>query len=167
MELSTAPGGAGEQARPAGFDWGRLQGASLGQEPPAEGARIASRPAAPAGRAHWLHRAQGGGRGWMLGSRPRPSKSRPCLLPPYLDIDAGLIIMYSIAMPRRTTVEIDDALLREAQGALGTTGVKDTVEKAFREAIRRHLRDRLAERIEAGTGVDRSPELLAESRPPR
>ena len=75
--------------------------------------------------------------------------------------------MYSIAMPRRTTVVIDDALLREAQGALGTTGVKDTVEKAFREAIRRHLRDRLAERIEAGTGVDRSPELLAESRPPR
>ena len=75
--------------------------------------------------------------------------------------------MYSIAMPRRTTVEIDDALLREAQGALGTTGVKDTVEKAFREAIRRHLRDRLAERIEAGTGVDRSPELLAESRSPR
>ena len=75
--------------------------------------------------------------------------------------------MYSTAMPRRTTVEIDDALLREAQGALGTTGVKDTVEKAFREAIRRHLRDRLAERIEAGTGVDRSPELLAESRSPR
>jgi Arc/MetJ family transcription regulator len=68
---------------------------------------------------------------------------------------------------RRTTLEIDDALLRQAQGALGTTGLKDTVEKAFREAIRRHLRDRLADRIEAGTGVDRSPELLAESRPTR
>ena len=75
--------------------------------------------------------------------------------------------MYNCAMPRRTTVEIDDALLRQAQGALGTKGVKDTVEKAFREAIRRHLRDRLAERIEAGTGVDRSPDLLAESRPTR
>jgi Arc/MetJ family transcription regulator len=70
-------------------------------------------------------------------------------------------------MPRRTTVEIDDVLLHQAQGALGTTGVKDTVEKAFREAVRRHLRDRLAERIEEGTGVDRSPEFLAESRPAR
>ena len=75
--------------------------------------------------------------------------------------------MYNCGMSRRTTVEIDDALLRQAQGALGTTGVKDTVEKAFREAIRRHLRDRLAERIEAGTGVDRSLDLLAESRPTR
>jgi Arc/MetJ family transcription regulator len=75
--------------------------------------------------------------------------------------------MYNQWMSRRTTVVIDDALLHQAQGALGTTGVKDTVEKAFREAIRRHLRDRLAERIEAGTGVDRSPELLAESRPVR
>jgi Arc/MetJ family transcription regulator len=70
-------------------------------------------------------------------------------------------------MVRRTTVEIDDALLRQAQGALGTTGVKDTVEEAFRQAIRRHLRDRLAERIDEGAGVDRSPELLAEVRPQR
>jgi Arc/MetJ family transcription regulator len=70
-------------------------------------------------------------------------------------------------MARRTTVEIDDALLHQAQGALGTKGVKDTVEKAFREAIRHRLRGRLAERIEAGTGVDRSPELLGRSRPAR
>jgi len=70
-------------------------------------------------------------------------------------------------MAKRTTIEIDVTLLRQAQGALGTKGLKDTVEKAFREAIRRHLRDRLAERIEAGTGVDRSPELFAESRPTR
>jgi Arc/MetJ family transcription regulator len=70
-------------------------------------------------------------------------------------------------MVKRTTIEIDLALLRQAQGALGTKGLKDTVERAFREAIRRHLRDRLAQRIEAGTGVDRSPELFAESRPTR
>ena len=70
-------------------------------------------------------------------------------------------------MVKRTTIEIDVALLRQAQGALGTKGLKDTVERAFREAIRRHLRDRLAERIEAGAGVDRSPDLFAESRPTR
>ncbi len=70
-------------------------------------------------------------------------------------------------MGRRTTLEVDDTLLRQAQGALGTTGLKDTVEKAFREAIRRRLRERLAERIDAGAGVDRSPALLAQSRPTR
>ena len=58
-------------------------------------------------------------------------------------------------------------LLSRAQKALGTRGLKDTVEKAFREAIRRDLRERLAKRIETGAGVDRSPELLAESRPTR
>jgi Arc/MetJ family transcription regulator len=70
-------------------------------------------------------------------------------------------------MGRRTTLEIDDVLLRQAQGALGTKGLKDTVDKAFREVIRRRLRDRLAQRIDAGTGVDRSPGLLVTSRPPR
>jgi Arc/MetJ family transcription regulator len=70
-------------------------------------------------------------------------------------------------MGRRTTLEIDDVLLRRAQGVLGTKGIKDTVDKAFQEVIQRRLRDRLARRIEAGTGVDRSPDLLAVSRPPR
>ncbi len=70
-------------------------------------------------------------------------------------------------MSRRTTLLIDDALLDQAQKALGTKGLKETVDKAFREAIRRHLRERLADRIATGAGIDRSPELLVESRPPR
>jgi Arc/MetJ family transcription regulator len=70
-------------------------------------------------------------------------------------------------MERRTTLEVDDVLLRQAQRALGTKGLKDTVDKAFREAIRRRLRARLAQRIEAGIGVDRSPDLLDATRPPR
>lgn len=72
-----------------------------------------------------------------------------------------------MCMSRRTTIEVDDELLSRAQKALGTRGLKDTVEKAFREAIRRDLREQLAKRIETGSGVDRSPELLAESRPTR
>ena len=70
-------------------------------------------------------------------------------------------------MARRTTIEIDDELLVRAQEALGTHGLKDTVDAAFHEAIRRSLRTRLAERIERGTGVDRSADLLAETRPAR
>jgi Arc/MetJ family transcription regulator len=42
-------------------------------------------------------------------------------------------------MPRRTTIAVDDELLSRAQEALGTRGLKDTVEKAFHEAIRRDL----------------------------
>jgi len=72
-----------------------------------------------------------------------------------------------MCMPRRTTIEVDDQLLSRAQEALGTRGLKDTVEKAFHEAIRRALRERLAARIETGAGVDRSAELLTETRPTR
>lgn len=70
-------------------------------------------------------------------------------------------------MTRRTTLEIEDSLLRQAQEALGTSGVKETVVKAFHEVVRHHLRQRLVQRIQTGEGIDRSPELLAETRPQR
>lgn len=70
-------------------------------------------------------------------------------------------------MVRRTTIDIDDDLLGRAQQALGTQGLKDTVDAAFREAIRRSLRERLSQRIHTGAGVDRSPDVLAETRPVR
>ncbi|MGH3567557.1 MAG: type II toxin-antitoxin system VapB family antitoxin [Pseudonocardia sp.] len=70
-------------------------------------------------------------------------------------------------MTRRTTLDVDDDLLGQAQYVLGTRGLKDTVDAAFREVIRRSLRERLAARIDSGEGIDRSPELLAQSRPPR
>jgi Arc/MetJ family transcription regulator len=68
---------------------------------------------------------------------------------------------------RRTTIDVDDELLGRAQEALGTRGLKDTVDAAFHEAIRRSLRDRLANRIDSGAGIDRSPGLLADTRPDR
>ena len=70
-------------------------------------------------------------------------------------------------MTRRTTIDIDDELLTGAQAALGTRGLKDTVDAAFREAIRRSRRDRLGQRIASGAGIDRSPALLDETRPVR
>jgi Arc/MetJ family transcription regulator len=76
-------------------------------------------------------------------------------------------LIYTLVVTRRTTLEVDDALLERAQEALGTSGLKDTVDKAFEEAIRRHLRDRLARRIESGHGVDRSRQALEKSRPRR
>jgi|GEM_PF-1164431 len=75
--------------------------------------------------------------------------------------------MYHAAMSRRTTIEIDEALLGRAQAALGTRGLKDTVDAALTEAIRRAQRERLAQRIAGGGGIDRSIDLLRETRPTR
>jgi Arc/MetJ family transcription regulator len=70
-------------------------------------------------------------------------------------------------MVRRTTIDIDDALLSGAQAALGTTGLKDTVDAALRAAVRQSARARLAARIASGAGVDRSQALLVQTRPAR
>lgn len=65
---------------------------------------------------------------------------------------------------RRTSIELDEAQLKKAQEALGTTGVKDTVERAFEEVIRAELRRRLAERIRSHEGLERGPEILEATR---
>lgn len=44
---------------------------------------------------------------------------------------------------RRTTLDIDEDMLAKAQEALGTTGVKDTVNAALREVARREAGKRL------------------------
>ncbi len=75
--------------------------------------------------------------------------------------------MYHGAMIRRTTIEIDEALLGHAQAALGTRGLKDTVDAALTEVIRRAQRERLVQRIAGGAGIDRSADLLRETRPTR
>lgn len=65
---------------------------------------------------------------------------------------------------RRTSLEIDEEQLARAQQVLGTTGVKDTIVRALAEVVRADLRRRLAERIRTGEGIDRSDEVLADSR---
>lgn len=57
-------------------------------------------------------------------------------------------------MTRRTTIEIDDALLQEAAQVLGTTGLKDTVHSALNSVVRTQRRRRLADRLRTGEGVD-------------
>lgn len=65
---------------------------------------------------------------------------------------------------RRTSIELDEEQLTRAQQVLGTTGIKDTIERAFDEVLRADLRRRLAQRIRSGEGIDRGDALLAESR---
>ncbi len=65
---------------------------------------------------------------------------------------------------RRTSIEIDDVRLARAQSALGTVGVKDTIDMALHEVIRADLRRRLAARVRSGDGIDRGEEVLDASR---
>ncbi len=58
-------------------------------------------------------------------------------------------------MDRRTTIVVSEELLADAQAALGTRGLKDTVDRALQEAVRAAARDRLAARLESGEGFDR------------
>jgi Arc/MetJ family transcription regulator len=67
-------------------------------------------------------------------------------------------------MVRRTSIEIDEALLQEAQRILGTVGVRDTVEGAWRELVRREKLAQLADDLAAGRLIDADPALVADAR---
>lgn len=65
---------------------------------------------------------------------------------------------------RRTSIEIDQERLDRARVILGTSGIKDTVDRALEEVVRADLRRRLGERIRSGRGIDRGEEILEASR---
>ncbi len=57
---------------------------------------------------------------------------------------------------------IDDELVASARLALGTSGLKDTIDLALREVVRADRRRRLVERFRTGEGID--DEALASAR---
>ncbi|MGI8426611.1 MAG: type II toxin-antitoxin system VapB family antitoxin [Actinomycetota bacterium] len=67
-------------------------------------------------------------------------------------------------MVRRTTIDIDDERLAQAQRILGTSGLKDTVYAAFDEVVRIRSRERLLERLRTQTGIDSNDEVLNQSK---
>jgi Arc/MetJ family transcription regulator len=65
---------------------------------------------------------------------------------------------------KRTTIELDEERLQRAQQALGTTGVKATVDAALQEAIRRDAARRISEwLVEVGDDM-RDPATIAARR---
>jgi Arc/MetJ family transcription regulator len=74
--------------------------------------------------------------------------------------------IYSGPMKRRTTIEIDDALLGKAREVLGTRGLRDTVEAALDQVVKAALREDLIRQFESGDGLDLGDEILAEIRRP-
>lgn len=71
---------------------------------------------------------------------------------------------YTPHMTRKTTIEVNDQLLEEAREALGTRGLKDTVDAALSEVVRAAKRRALAARLATGKGLDFDEETAAAAR---
>ena len=63
----------------------------------------------------------------------------------------------------RRTIVIDDELLEEARGVLGTRGIRATVEAGLREAVRRRRLEELRRSL-GKFDMDLTPEELARLR---
>ena len=83
----------------------------------------------------------------------------------------GLVIVYTSGMAttglHRTTVDIEVDAFQEARAVLGTSGYRDTVNRALREVVRLARLRHAADLIRAGKGPGPTPEELAELRRPR
>lgn len=55
---------------------------------------------------------------------------------------------------RKTTLAVDEELLRRASAVLGTTGLKATVDRALEEVVAADGRRRFAERLRTMRGLD-------------
>lgn len=63
---------------------------------------------------------------------------------------------------RKTSVEINEDLLRAVQRALSTTTIKETIEEAFREVLRVEARREEIEALSTMRGMDLGdPEIMA------
>ena len=70
------------------------------------------------------------------------------------DIAILVAYLYTQDVKRKTTIEIDDTLLRDAQVVLGTKGLKATVDLALEQVVRAGRRRALADQLERGEGLD-------------
>lgn len=65
---------------------------------------------------------------------------------------------------RRTTLDIDEDMLARAREALGTTGVKDTVNAALRDVAKREAGKRLIAWYKENEDLS-NPEIMARAWP--
>ena len=65
---------------------------------------------------------------------------------------------------RRTTLDIDDDMLSQARTILGTRGVKDTVDEALREVVRREAGERIVSWLKENDDLH-NPEIMERAWP--
>ena len=70
-------------------------------------------------------------------------------------IDMSPVIYRSM---HRTTIVLDDKKLAKVRRVLGTSGIKETVERAFDEILAMELRKRHVERLIKQEGIDLADE---------
>ena len=61
---------------------------------------------------------------------------------------------------RKTSVEIDDQLVEQARALLGTSSIKETIDGALREVIRREARRQEVRALAEMDGLDLSEERI-------
>lgn len=66
---------------------------------------------------------------------------------------SNVIASYTLDM-HRTTINLDQKKLSKVRRLLGTTGIKDTVERAFDEILAMDLRKRAVERLIKMDGLE-------------
>ncbi len=65
---------------------------------------------------------------------------------------------------RRTTLDIDEDMLAKAREILGTRGVKDTVDEALREVVRREAGKRIIKWLKENEDLH-NPEIMERAWP--
>jgi hypothetical protein len=92
---------------------------------------------------------------------------RPTLSPACGALSRSLMLRIATRGPtihtlgmHKTTLVLDDAKLRRAQKALGTRGIKDTIDRALDEVLALEARRRLVDRLRASRGVDLADEKI-------
>lgn len=61
---------------------------------------------------------------------------------------------------RKTSVEVDDRLIDEARRVLGTSSIKETIDRALREILRAEARRQEVQALAAMDGLDLANESV-------
>ncbi len=61
---------------------------------------------------------------------------------------------------RKTSVEIDDGLIEQVRALLGTSSIKETIDSALREVLRREARRQEIEALATMDGLELSNEQV-------
>jgi Arc/MetJ family transcription regulator len=79
-----------------------------------------------------------------------------------IEIGISLILRSSIMALRKTSVEVDDKLVRKVRRILGTSTLKETVEAAFLAVLQQHARREEVDALKTMRGMDLDkPDIMA------
>jgi Arc/MetJ family transcription regulator len=79
-----------------------------------------------------------------------------------IEIGISLILRSGTMALRKTSVEVDDKLVRKVRRILGTSTLKETVEAAFLAVLQQHARREEVDALKTMRGMDLDkPDIMA------